>query len=471
MNVLLVQPPEPPEPIKTIGTTMASAELLAPPWALLCLHSFLVERSRHTCRFFDARLSNDVEADLANHIQTTPAPRILALPVTTLGIGPVSAMVDMAKRCDPDLIVVAFGQHPSQFPEAALTLPRVDYALAGDPEPILRNLLDCMDTPPRLHRVPGLIFEGKTDLAPYWLEHLRGLVPGDWSGIFWDAYEVGLAHRTCRAEIRLSRGNAHCPSDRVFGNAHEPLRIWSFDKLAARIMQAGPHGIQEVFVNDSPGFWNWERLNQWIEALQRVRNTQPWSMRILPAALDEETIKRLAFVGCRRIKILYPSCDMELLAELDVTATPPETAEMIRMLQANGIAAQVRIWLGGPEEAPGEEERVLKVLRTLDPDEYSLTPFQFLVDSPDYRRLARAYDAPSLETWMRWARDPWTQERPLALWGGTEQQAQLQKMGAHIVRCHRHSARVVARRVLGSLRAFSFTELLSRHLAQPHGLR
>ncbi len=450
---------------------MACAELLAPPHALLCIHSFLVERSRHTCRFFDARLSNDLEADLANHLQTTPAPRILALPVTTLGIGPVSAMVDMAKRCDPDLTIVAFGQHPSQFPEAALALPRVDYALAGDPEPILRNLLDSMDTPPRLHRVPGLLFEGKADLSPYWLEHLRGLVPGDWTGIFWDAYETGLAYRACRAELRLSRGNAGCPSDRIFGHAHEPLRIWSFDKLAARMMQAGPHGIQEVVVNDSPGFWNWERLHEWIEALQRVRNTQPWSMRILPAALDEDTIKRLAFVGCRRIRILFPSCDPDLLSEWDITATPPETAEMIRILQINGISTQIRIWLGGPEEAPGEEDRALRVLRTLDPNGYALAPFQFLVDSPDYRRLARAYDAPNLESWMRWARDPWTQERPLALWGGSEQQARLEKMTAHILRRHRRSARVVARRLVEGVRAFSFSDLFSRHIAQPHGLR
>ena len=457
--------------MKTVGTAAASQELLAPAWDLLCLRSFLVERSRHTCRFFDARLSEDVEADLANHIQTTPTPRLLAVPVATLGIGPVSAVVDMAKRCDPDLVVVAFGQHPSQFPEAAPALPRVDYALAGDPEPILRNLLDCIDTPPRLRRVPGLLFEGKKDLAPYWLEHFRSLVTGSWDGIFWDAYEVGLAHRACRAEVRLSRGNARCPSDRPFGCAHEPLRMWPFDKVAARIMQAGPHGIQEVFVNDAPGFWNWDRLNQWIEALQQVRNTQPWGMCVLPAALDEETIKRLAFVGCRRINILYPSCDLELLRELDVTATPTETLQMIRMLHANGISTQIRVWLGGPEEAPGEEDRAVKMLRALDPSGYALAPFQFRVDSPDYRRLSRAYEAPSLDSWMQWARDPWTHERPLGLWGGAAQQAHLEKMGPHILRRHRRSARVVARRVVDRVRDFSFAEFLSRQTAQPHGLR
>ncbi|OQA24793.1 MAG: B12 binding domain protein [Verrucomicrobia bacterium ADurb.Bin345] len=426
-----------------------AARLFAPPWRLLCLRAHLLQKTRHLCAIADCRLYTSLEQELEEAIRSFGAD-VAVVNTATVGLGEAAAVLDILKRRSPHIVTVVCGKHPSQFPPYAADLPRADYALAGDPEPILRDLLDRLDTPQRLAKVPGLGTAEQPATEAFWLDHLRMLSLPEWDGVFWDAYRLAGTEK-CRAVARLSRGHTRCPADRAFGAVHEPLRIWPMDRLAASIQKCPAQGIGEVFFDDPPGVWTPERLQQWCRALLAIQNVQPWALRMLPTHITDDSMQLLTQSLCRRIEFLFPSCDPEILRLHGCVISPPELSTTLSLLESNGISTQIRFWMGGPEEKPEEAGRVLHTIRQLGCRTYALQAFPLLLDAPICEDHSESISA-LMEEWLQWAVDPWTHERPSTLWGGAEQAAVLEESFAHIQRSVRRNPVRILKRLWAVLR-------------------
>lgn len=424
MNVLLIQPPEPPPPVLSSEPSNGDTHLFAPPWNLLCLRAYLIDHTRHLCELVDGRFFHDFETELIQTIERFPETGMVVVNTSSLSLGQTAAVLDIVKRHFPHIKTALCGQHPSQFPEHVAAIPRVDFALAGDPEPILRNLLDYLDVEQRLRRIPGLIIPHQRTDKPYWLPDLKSLPPPDWQGVFWQSYRVGTNGGTCRAILRLSRGHTHCPADRAFGDSHEPLRFWPLDRLVSAIQKCGHRGVNEVYMADPPGLWTPDNLRQWCGALAYARNLQPWSLNLLPCALHHEILEAMHMTFCRRVDFILPSCDPEVLRRFGCTLSLREIASTMAALEDAGMEVHTRFWIGGPEEPKGETERVTHAIRLFQFRSYSLHPFPFDLDSPMYHEYHESA-ATRVDDWIQWARDPWIVERPIALWGGSNSAANI----------------------------------------------
>ncbi len=417
MNVLLIQPPEPSPPVEPRHPSPGQAHLFSAPWDLLCLRAYILERTRHQCHLLDTRLYSDLEKELVAAVQAIPAAQLAVVNTTSLGLGQSAAVLEILKRRFPAMRTALSGQHPSQFPEWATITPRTDYALAGDPEPILRNLLDYFDVEQRVRRIPGLITPDNRSVQPYWLPDLKGLSLPDWDGVLWSSYRVGSSTTVCRSVAELTRGNSRCPADRASGGSYEPLRTWPVDRFAVAMQKCPQRGITEVFFSDPPGVWTPEFLQKWCATLIRARNIQPWSLQLLPTTLSENTVNSMNEALCDRVEFLIPSCDPEVLQRYGIILPPRLLAHTIEFLEFSGIRVHVRFWIGGPEEHRGETERVVRMVRALNFCSFSLHPFPFNLDSPIYQNLFEAATT-HVDDWIRWSQDPWILERPVALWGG-----------------------------------------------------
>lgn len=448
MNALLIQPPPPPQPLEAIGP--ADLQHTATPWDLLCLRTYLLEHTRHLCDIIDCGFFDDLETGLVARIQERPEAEVAVIHATGPGLGEAAAVLDILKRHFPAMKTALCGPYASQYPQQAAAMPRVDFVLAGDPEPILRNLLDHFDVEPRLQRVPGLLMNESGNGTPYWLDNLRGLSLPDWQGIFWPAYRTGGSEGACRAYARISRGHSNTAPDRAWGAAHEPLRLWPADRLAATFQRCGCMGITEVFLDDPPGVWTHDRLHEWCVALERARNIQSWALQLLPAVLSQDTVALLRSVLCKRVEFIVPSCSPEILAHHGSTVKPSELRGTLALLTAAGIRAHVRLWVGGPEETGDEESRVVHMIRALDYSPYSLEPFPFVVDSPLYEDF-RATSSTHIEDWVHWSRDPWLLNRPVPLWGGNAAIPRLTASFAKIQKMIQHDPRRVMKKLFADL--------------------
>lgn len=420
MNVFLVQPPDAPIAVEPLDSVQGAFDFFSPPWNLMCLQAFLQKHTRHVCRFIDCRLSTDLEADLISRLEQLEPPRILVVNCPILALGQVSAVLEITKRHFPTMRTVLCGEYPSTFPEHVADIPRVDFALAGDPELILRNLLDYVDVPQRLRRTPGLIMEGSLKTEPYWPKRLTGFALPDWKDVFWQEYTDELNTRACRAEARITRGHSRTPGDRAYGGTGSPLRQWPFDRFALLVSHCSHTEIKEVVLNDPPGFWSPEHLRAWVKELLYIRNVQPWSLTILPMAIDDDLVDDLAEARCIRVNVVFPSCDRTLLGAYGVKIDWREPGRTFQVLAARGIRVYPRYWIGSPEESRGEAERIAQTIRRFSLCDYRVESFPFSIDSPLYEEQLDGGTAPLLDDWIKWSRDPWIVERPVPLWGGRE---------------------------------------------------
>lgn len=217
MIVVLIEPPDSPPAVREKSGAERHSRSVAPPLAMLCVQAYLRQHTRHFCHVLDCRIYSDVERDLPAALGAIENPSVVVVNTRTLGLGETAAVLDIVKRRLPRAVTAICGPFPSRFPQHAAVLTQADYALAGDPEPILRNLLDYADVPQRLRRIPGLLARGQPEVVPYWLPDLKSLSLPDWNSFFWGAYQSGLTHQPLQAEMRLSRGHTHTPADRAFG--------------------------------------------------------------------------------------------------------------------------------------------------------------------------------------------------------------------------------------------------------------
>jgi len=420
VNVLLVQPSDAQYPVKPLPLADEDVSSFSPPWELLCLRTFISDHTRHIPTLIDCRLFSDVESDLIAAIRAVPEPRILVVNTISHALGQAVAVLAIAKRQFPAMKTAICGEFPSQFPNYVAEMSWVDYALAGDPEPVIRNLLDYQDVESRLKRTPGLIFAGSEHCKPYWVPRLHGLSVPDWTDIHWSIYQAQSAPRPLRAQMRISRGHTHVPADRAYGCTTEPMRIWPLDRLTTQMHKCASHGIAEVLLTDPPGVWTPQNLEAWCKELTRTNNTQPWSLQLLPTMLADGTVEEMAASACYRVHFIFPSCDPELLMKYGCLLEPKHFNETIAQLTHAGIKAHTHFWMGGPEEHGNESARVIRTMRRISHTKTTLHPYPFSMDSPLFRKLSAENDLHILENWLQWARDPWIIERPIPIWGGKQ---------------------------------------------------
>lgn len=409
MTVLLIQPPGPGDAVEPRDAAFGHSTRFTPDWSLLCLRSYLMQRTRYTCHYVDTRFFGNLEKGIEQQLSAHPGLRLALVYATSTGIAQTAAVADLLKRHAPQLPVAICGPHPSRFSEHA-RLPHVDFALCGDPEPILRSLLDHMDAEPRLRRIPGLLTRSVARVDPAWLEDLKSLTLPDFDGVSWPGYRLPPPRQGALAEVSLSRGHSREAFDQAAGGLNEPLRIWPLDRVVSCLQRARHAGVVEAFLTESPGFWRNDRLTAWLDALERERNTLPWSCQFALMRLSPETVRRLALNACRRIEWV---CTKEDREKPDCLASLRET---LPRLQQAGIESEIRFWVGGPQRTSNEERVIYQTLKSLRFPPHALHAYPLQFDSPAYR--ANPEPHPRLESWMAHAADPWATAKPVAAWFG-----------------------------------------------------
>ena len=423
--VFLIQPPT------RSGRTTAPlpAEPPAPPWDLVCLHSYLQARTGHLSQLFDARLYADWPQAL-EQAMPLDSRQVVAVVRARLFEWPAAQQVlhTLAQQA-PQVMRVLCGPLASARPGTPLHAPLADAIIAGDPEPALRLLLENRGNLARLRTVPGLALPGQAT-QPFWWPDLNALPVPAWESLPWKAY-TEYARGGVRALVRVSRGHSGQPADRAFGGVDEPFRLWPFARLAAAFGKCAHLGVVETLVMDPPGLWSVDRLREWCDALIAARNTHPWSIQLLPRILSPQEGLQLREAGCRRIELILPSTRPDELARYAVRGE-------IRILQAAldsmaraGLEVLVRCWVGGPGEDRRERRRLLRLARLLRYPPMRFQPFPLALDSPLMQEVNRDPATPELETWLS-ACD--LDHPPVAAWGGAPGRARALVLGAGVDR-------------------------------------
>jgi len=460
-HIWLIQPQDPLPTVTPIDGSGGDSVRFSPAWDLLCLHAFILGRTGHTCDLIDVRLYESTSSALSKLTdRSNPGSNGLALIYTTVNnLGPAVNVVEFIRNNFPDVTVVIFGPYVSSFPDTLNLIPNIHYGLSGDPEIILRNLLDFTDIEHRLKLTPGLIIPGQTKTnTPHWASNLNGLSLPEWNKIRWSTYHSDIHSYGARVEARLSRGHTDQIIDVVYSLPNEPLRVWPLNLMAQLLQKCPRQGISEVFFSDPPGFWTPERVLEWCRQLALVRNTQAWAFQILPRLMSDEEIIELSSQGCKRIEFIIPSCNTERRREFGIVISNDELNELMTRLSNNKIKPQLIYWIQGPDENADEAENILRNINALHVPQFSIYPFPFHHDSLLYQsRKSLGLDLPPLTDWIAWAQHSDQTSPPPALWRGIAGLEQINHMMLSIQRHITHSPWVRINRLIQKYLPQKFT--------------
>lgn len=424
-HLWLIQPGEPPPPVLPIDAAGGRTIRFAPAWDLLCLQAFILDRTGYTCSLVDIRLHDSIAKAFAEggagHATTPFANMMAVIYTTTQHLGPVADVIRYLRTEHPDMAITLFGPHVNAYPESLDQLPKVDFGLRGDPEQILRHLLDALDVPHRQRLIPGLIRPGEPSKPPHWMKDLRGLSLPDWQTAHWQDYFQDSGMRGAHVEARLSRGHPGTPADQPWGGKDEPLRVWAMDRMARTLQKCRGQAIEEVFFQDPPGFWSDETLKAWLDELRYLRNTQPWAFQLIARDLPDALIPELALQGCLRVELIIPLLPTPQQGSLGYTLTDPQLGDLINRLRASAVDPQLIFWIEGPWPCPDETAQILDKVKQFGRPPFAVYPFPYHLDAPllAHPSIASATTRPpGLEDWIHWAREPGTPP-PLPLWTGS----------------------------------------------------
>ncbi len=324
--------------------------------------------------------------------------------------------METLRRIAPRLPLAVWGEFPSAHPDLAGRLP-CDYALAGDPEPILRALLDNLDLPSRLKQVRGLIMISHPRSTSAWLSNLHGLSTPDWRHVAWASYQPRWPAGPTRASIRISRGQIAVADNHPFGGRPQPLRKWPLKKIAAVVQLCSSRHVLEAFLDDPPEVWTDDTLMSWCETLISIRNAQPWALRLPFRRTHPAAVRALFSSRCRRVEFILPAVASENLALFNCEPPAAMRAVISEMKQA-GIITDLTFWVGGPWRRGSEGKNILRIINDLMPHNAVILPYPMLPPSP-LPDTVQSQGTPTITEYLDWALDPWTKQRPLLVWGGS----------------------------------------------------
>jgi radical SAM superfamily enzyme YgiQ (UPF0313 family) len=292
---------------------------------------------------------------------------------------------------DPSIFTLCGGPHATLNPEIINDVPRLDAVCIGEGEGPLLELIKILEKKEKPAQIENLwiragkeIIKNKT--RPF-LENIDGLPFADrelfLQNRIWD--RIGLTQISYKNSFRVSRG---CPyqcsfcSNRQIG-ATQPghfVRFRSVDKILAEIESTvKKFSPAEIYFEDDTFTMNESFIDEFCAKYpQRIGLPFEFFAHICPHTI--RILEKLQKAGGRRVSFGIESGNEGLRKNILRKNFPnKEVVEIFKEAKKMGYHTEAFVMAGLPDETPGRFYDTVQLLRTVQPDLYSLSiyfPFQ-----------------------------------------------------------------------------------------------
>jgi anaerobic magnesium-protoporphyrin IX monomethyl ester cyclase len=355
---------------------------IMPPIGLCSLAAW-VERSGHRARISDLYAFPESERSTIDGI-VAENPVFVGFTVTTSSFYDALRLARDVKRRRPAIKTVFGGVHVSALAEDLMTrFPEIDFAVAGEGEEALLELMDKEGGPPFgrggiFYRSDGQVrSSGKGSQLPD-LDQLPFPAYGKLAG-FPKSYRLPLfGYPKVPATIAVtSRGCLYSCSycDRsVFGRTyrfHSSAYLIEWFRFLRR-----DFGIRHLNLYDDNMTISRPRVMELCEAIARAELPLTFNCSSRPELLDRELLAAFKKAGCWMISLGIESGDPELLRRHRSQPTDlGAIRERIDLIHRLGIRVKGLFMLGLPGETEESIRRTRDYILSLPLDDFNLTKF------------------------------------------------------------------------------------------------
>lgn len=270
-----------------------------------------------------------------------------------------------------DVPVIVGGVHLSIYPRETLGYPEIDYAVTGEAERSLPDLMAALVDGGDLSSVRGVAYKRPdgavvvtpaardvdVDDAPYPARHLID------NSIYY-SFISQYRNFTC---FITSRG---CPYKCIFcEQGSKPFRARSpknvVDELELCVKE---HGIRELDFFDSSFTIRKQRVIEICEEINRRKLDIVWAARTRVDCITDDVLKAMRRAGCNRIYYGIESGNREILQTLKKSTSLEMYRDVVSLTKKNDINTFGYFMVGNPYETEATIRQTIRLALELDLD-------------------------------------------------------------------------------------------------------
>lgn len=341
-----------------------------PPINLLSIASVLIKEG-HDVKLIDALAEQKPLTEISQCIDKYD---VIIISTSTMSFSEDIGVLAEFKRINKSIITVIFGSHPTFMPEHALKFEEVDIIVRREPEYIIRDVINALETGgASWKKVGGIGYrEGeKIVLNDYYplidnLDNLpiidRSLLPEDIH------YFNPLVKRLPYTTIMTSRG---CPAKCNFCTVPvfygQKVRSRSAESVLTELEFIQNQGYKEVWIRDET-FTIFKKRNVQIfnEMLDRGLDLS-WICNARVGTVDKDMMTLMKKAGCHTIKFGVESGVQQILDNIKKGINIGQTRETFKLAHEVGINTHAHIMLGCPGDTRDTIDATISFVKEIDP--------------------------------------------------------------------------------------------------------
>lgn len=328
-------------------------------------------------------------------------PAYVGITLFTVGVWCGAEIARKIKFRLPDTVILVGGPHISSMAEETMQrFPEFEYAVIGEGEEILVNLLRTLDQQGDVATVNGIVYRERDDFTTRVVKTPSHTLNKDMDRLplpAWDllpnfpkAYKPALYDFPAGpvASIAASRGCPfHCKfcDTSTFGaavRAYSPQRVFE-------IMQhlQDTYGIRHIMFVDDLFTASRKRTTELCELIIASGMKMTWSCASRVDVVKPDLLHLMKRAGCWEISFGLESGSDALLKKMDKSAAVERSREALQWTDAAGIRSKGLFMLGYPGETPETIEATKAFVKSVPLTIMNLTKFTPYPGSPIYRDL------------------------------------------------------------------------------------
>ncbi|MEM1153040.1 MAG: radical SAM protein [Pseudomonadota bacterium] len=340
-----------------------------------------------------------IEDIVAEVVRLRPA--YVGITMFTVGVWGAAEIARKIKFQLPDTVIIVGGPHISSMANETMQRFReFDYAVIGEGEEILVNLLDALEAGRSVNDINGLVFMRKGDITDTLHVAPRHAVNKDMDRLpmpawdllprFPDAYKPALYDFPAGpvASIAASRGCPfHCKfcDTSTFGAS---VRAYS----AQRVFEIMSHlydsyGIRHIMFVDDLFTASRKRTSELCNLIIDSGLKMTWSCASRVDVVKPDLLHLMRRAGCWEISFGLETGSDELLQKMDKAAKVERSREALEWTHRAGIRSKGLFMLGYPGETPETIASTKAFVKSVPLTIMNLTKFTPYPGSPIYRDL------------------------------------------------------------------------------------
>jgi len=325
----------------------------------------------HQCEILDSlSLGLSVPETVRRVVQSRPD--VLCISAATAGFVPAMELCRAAQG--QGILTVVGGAHASFMYPEFLPQGGVDFAVVGEGEETLPELLRCIESGEDPSRISGIAFPlGGRIVRTARRPRLAALdpLPKAWDLLDWNTYTWASRPGSRLAAIATSRGcPRHCLCCSQAASEEGAWRSRSPDGVAYEISELRrEHGADVVALFDEAPTADGRRWAGIVDRLAELDLGVELLLWTRPDDVirDRHTLHRWRAAGVAHVGLCRDTSEERLPAD-DAIEALGVGRTAVRLLREQGISSETNFWLGFPDESPEHIAELQRRAREWDPD-------------------------------------------------------------------------------------------------------